>query len=119
MGNAGVMRLHVLLILAGMLAGCAAVPMPVVMDSHVQRRIITPCDDDQFCFRRSYEVLWDTRCVQQVEEEGAVVCSKGSRNVQVQAGFPVSYRSLEQIVETGDEGYQVALPAAGAVKSRR
>lgn len=119
MGTAGIMRLLALFGLVGVFAGCAAVPPPVVMDSHFQRRTITLCDDDRFCFRRSYEVAWDARCVPQAEEDGTMVCSREGKAVQVRAEFPISYRSEEQVVETGAGGYLVTLPAAGTVKTGR
>lgn len=119
MDSDGILRPLAVFMLAGLLAGCAAAPAPVVMDSNFQRRVVTQCDDDQFCFRHAYEVVWDQYCIRQAEDGGAVACGKADKGVLVRAEFPISYRSLEQVVETGADGYLVALPAAGAVRNRR
>lgn len=89
-------------------AGCVATP-PIVMESGFQRKVITPCDNDAFCFRHTYDVTWDAGCRKGDVEFGAL-CGALS---QV---YPVSYRSNEYIVETGSYGYQITLPAGGTVR---
>jgi len=76
-------------------AGCLERP-PIVMQSNFQRKVITPCDNDLFCFRNSYDVTWDS----------------GSSCIN----YPVSYKSKEYVVETSGYGYAITLPAGGSIK---
>lgn len=95
------------LVLGGtqLLTGCVA-NAPLVLENGFQRKVITLCDNDLYCFRTGYSVTWEQVC-SHTGSDGALSCI---------AGYPVSYRSKEYSVETGEERYAVRLPDAGEVR---
>lgn len=90
--------------------GCTTVP--VVMDNCFQRKTVTRCDNDLFCFRKTYDVAWDSSCQTGCTDQKAEC---GMCGVYGTGGYPVSYRSRE-ILNTNDKnGYLVTLPAGGNI----
>jgi len=85
-----------------LLSGCVTTTTPLVLENGFQRKVITPCDNDLYCFRTTYSVTWDQAC-----RPDSFGCSPV---------YPVSYRSKEYVLETGDESYAVRLPDAGEVR---
>lgn len=50
-------RLLLFAALLGLSSGCAT---PLVIDNGTQTRVFTPCTNDNFCFRNTYNIAWDT-----------------------------------------------------------
>lgn len=88
-----------------LLTGCVTTA-PLVLESDFQRKVMTLCDNDLYCFRTGYSVTWERVCGS-TGSDGTPSCI---------AGYPVSYRSKEYSVETGAERYAVRLPDAGEVR---
>jgi len=80
-------RLLWLISLLCVLNGCAT---PLVIDNGVQTRVFTPCTNNEFCFRDTYNITWDRMC-------------------QYDHGFPVSYRSKQSEYESNKVEY-ILLP---------
>lgn len=83
------------------------------MDNGTQRRLITRCDNDAFCFRKPvYDVSWvsweQTDC-------GHSRLDCGGWDREMGENYPVSYRSNEYVYVDDPNGYDVALPAGGNV----
>lgn len=85
-----------------LLSGCAANNTPLVLENGFQRKSITLCDNDVYCFRNTYSVIWDQAC-----RANSLGCS---------SGYPVSYRSKEYVLETGQENHTIQLPDAAEVR---
>lgn len=100
----------VVLACAMLFAGCSAAP--VVMRTDSQRKVITRCDNDMFCFRKAYDIAWDNAC-----HTGCHYCvtDSGVCNGCGAGAFPVSYRSREIVYRNDPYGYDVTLPAGGTV----
>lgn len=109
----GISKIAVLLAAGVMMSGCISTP-PVIMEHSFQRKVITPCDNDIFCFRNTYSVTWDSYC-RTGSFNDVTGCSYYVGSMPT-PNYPVSYRSSEYIVETGSDGYMITLPAGGAVK---
>lgn len=102
-----------ILVAAGvMMTGCVSTP-PLVMESAFQKKVITPCDNDIFCFRETYSVTWDSSCRPGFAD---FVTGCNVDHALLIRNYPVSYRSNEYIVETGSNGYTITLPAGGTVR---
>lgn len=72
-------RLLFLVILLGSIPGCAK---PLVIDNGVQSRVFTPCTNDNFCFRDTYNIAWDSWCP------------------MTERDYPVSYRTKQREYES-------------------
>ena len=93
-------------------SGCMSAA-PFIMDNGIQRRMITRCDNDEFCFKKPlYDVTWDSWCNPDCGYYKSD-CSVWNRNNA--ASYPVSYRSKEHIYANDPNGYAVTLPSGGNV----
>jgi len=52
-------RLFWCIFLLSFASGCAT---PLIIDNGYQRRVFIPCDNDDLCFRDTYNVAWDNGC---------------------------------------------------------
>jgi hypothetical protein len=77
-----ILCIFLILVLAGMVSGCAGIPL--VLDNGAQRRIFTPCTNDNLCFRDTYDVSWDSWCNW---------CNWGGCGPR--QDFPVTYRTKQ------------------------
>lgn len=67
-------RLICFILLSSAISGCA---IPIAIDNGNNRRVFTPCTNDDLCFRDAYTVAWDN-------------WSQSTSN-----DFPVSYRTKQ------------------------
>ena len=98
-------------------AGCMSSTPPIFMDNGIQRKIITRCDNDVFCFKKPvYDVTWDSSCQSGC---GYYKSGCGAWNSDHVSNYPVSYRSYEYVYANDPHGYAVTLPAGGNVITNR
>lgn len=102
-------NLRFLMFLTGvtLVSACSS---PVVMQTDFQSKMITRCDNDIFCFRKSYDVAWDRSGY---AAHNYYVSDANYRKEHYADGIPVSYRSNEFIYAGDPRGYIVTLPSGG------
>ena len=99
------------------LSGCMSAH-PIMMDNGIQRKVITRCDNDVFCFRKPvYDITWDSWCQQSGCGNYKSTCS--TRNHNYRGDYPVSYRSNEYVYANDPHGYAVTLPAGGNIRMQQ
>jgi len=88
-------RLICLVFLSSTISGCAT---PVIIDNGSQSRVFTPCTNNDFCFRDTYNIAWDNSrsCC---PDYGRSYCPD----------YPVSYRSKQSEYESNKVEY-ILLP---------
>lgn len=108
-------KLLLFISLLGCVSGCATPPM--YMADNFQGKKITRCDADTFCFREQYSVAWDYSCTSNAYKYGNN-CDNYWNNCN-SYGYPISYRSKEDVYAKDSAGYAVTLPGGGNVAMQK